>query len=110
MTNRDQLNILTKILIDTELKNTQNEFLKKNSSVFVDKIENKDEYSRIHGEYVFLMDFLMETTAKTLGTPVDLKFIKEEFKKDPKAAGDSHVIETLFSITDFSRFKELMVA
>jgi len=56
------------------------------------------------------MDNLMETTAKSLGTPIDLKVIKEEFEKDPKAAADSHVIETLFSMTDFIKFKELMIA
>mmetsp|Transcript_42886 Transcript_42886/g.36051 ORF Transcript_42886/g.36051 Transcript_42886/m.36051 type:complete len:84 (+) Transcript_42886:159-410(+) len=56
------------------------------------------------------MDNLIETTAKKLGSPVDLRVIKEEFEKDPKAAGDSHIIETLFSMTDFIKFKELMVA
>jgi len=56
------------------------------------------------------MDNLIETTAKKLGTTIDLKVIKEKFEKDPKAADDSHIIETLFSMTDFIKFKELMVA
>jgi hypothetical protein len=50
MTYRDQLNKLTKILVDTELKNTQNEFSKKNCSIFVDKEENKHDYNKIHGK------------------------------------------------------------
>ena len=42
------------------------------------------------------MDNLIKTTAKKLGTTtVNMKVIKEEFEKDPKAAGDSHIIETL---------------
>jgi len=48
MSYQEQLNILTKIIIDSDLKNTQNEFLKTNCSIFVDKEENEHDYNKIH--------------------------------------------------------------
>lgn len=56
------------------------------------------------------MDKLILEEAEAQGTPLDLELIKTAFEQDPKGAADSHVIETLFSITDFLKFKELMVA
>jgi len=50
MSYQEQLIILTKIIIDPELKEIQNEFLKKNCSVFMEKEENKHECNTIHGK------------------------------------------------------------
>lgn len=40
---------------------------------------------------------------------LDLELLTSEFEKNPDGAADNHVIETLFTIIDFHKFKELML-
>lgn len=41
---------------------------------------------------------------------LDFESLKYEFEQNSHSAADNHVIETLFTILDFHKFKELMVA
>jgi len=56
------------------------------------------------------MDKAITDQCKELGLVLDFELLTTEFEKDPESAADNHVIETLFTILDFHKFKELMLA
>lgn len=56
------------------------------------------------------MDETISEECSNQGLNLDFELIKSEFEKNPNGAADNHVVETLFTILDFQRFKELMVA
>jgi hypothetical protein len=39
-----------------------------------------------------------------------MELIQKEFESNPKAVKDHHVVDTLFSLLDFNKFKEMMLA
>jgi len=56
------------------------------------------------------MDKLINEICAKLGLTLDFELLTSEFEKNPDGAADNHVIETLFTILDFHKFKELMLA
>lgn len=56
------------------------------------------------------MDETIEKECEKQGLKLDLGTLTSEFEKDPKGAADNHTIETLYTIVDFHKFKELMLA
>jgi hypothetical protein len=39
-----------------------------------------------------------------------MELIQKEFESNPAAVKDHHVVDTLFSLLDFNKFKEMMLA
>lgn len=56
------------------------------------------------------MDNAITEQCTKLNLTLDFELLTTEFEKDPDGAADNHVIETLFTILDFHKFKELMLA
>jgi len=56
------------------------------------------------------MDNAITDQCTKLNLALDFELLTTEFEKDPDSAADNHVIETLFTILDFHKFKELMLA
>lgn len=56
------------------------------------------------------MDNLITEISAKLELTLDFELLTSEFEKNPDGAADNHVIETLFTILDFHKFKELMIA
>lgn len=57
------------------------------------------------------MDKLIEDEIKLLGHELDIDLVKKSFNENPNIAiKDRHLFDTLYSIIDFVKFKELMLA
>lgn len=55
------------------------------------------------------MDNAISNECVRQGLSLDFELLTKEFEKNSDAAADNHVIETLFTILDFHKFKELML-
>jgi len=56
------------------------------------------------------MDQQITDQSTKQGLNLDFELLKNEFENNPDGAADNHVIETLFTILDFHKFKHLMLA
>jgi len=55
------------------------------------------------------MDRLIEDGCDRLNFKLDLEEVSKEFIKNPSLFKDTHVVDTLFSIIDFNKFKQLII-
>lgn len=56
------------------------------------------------------MDRLIDEGVEKEGKTLDFTLIKSTFESKTETVNDQHVIDTLFSILDFQKFKEMMLA
>lgn len=57
-----------------------------------------------------MCDKLIDEECTKLSIKLDLEQIQTEFEKNPDIIKDNHVVDTLFSILDFNKFKDMMIA
>lgn len=56
------------------------------------------------------MKNLINKINSSLGLNLKIDFLISEFEKNPDGAADNYVIETLYTILDPNKFKELMIS
>lgn len=57
-----------------------------------------------------MCDKLIDEECSKLSIKLDLELIQKEFEKNHEIIKDNHVVDTLFSILDFNKFKDMMIA
>ena len=56
-----------------------------------------------------MCDKLIEDESANLGFKLDLELIQKAFTENPEVVKDDHVVDTLFSMLYFNKFKALML-
>ena len=98
-------------VVDSSFLQAQHEFLMKNVNVFEDSEENKLQYTEIHGQYVYIMEELIEAKLKEKYSEADVEAFYKAFQSDLASfeAEDSNAFEIMQSMIDFQKFKQQML-
>ena len=100
---------LEEILFDDSFMKEQSDFFEQHCDIFEDKEENKIEYTEIFEKFKSITENIIEQRLKST-----LKgFSMRKFEKMLSLRGDElggEVFDFLFSLTDFSEFKETMLS
>lgn len=98
-------------VVDATFLQAQHEFLMKNVNVFEDTDENKLEYTEIHGQYVYIMEELIEAKLREKYSEPEIEAFYLAFKENLPAfeAEDSNAFDIMNSMIDFVKFKDQML-
>ncbi|XP_014260637.1 ADP-ribosylation factor-like protein 2-binding protein isoform X1 [Cimex lectularius] len=99
---------LEDILIDSNFQKIQKEFLDKHWTEFDEGEENKLMYTEIFDNYVATIEQCIEDRLKQEIPNFNMEFFQNELRKN-KGILEGEVFDMLYTLSDFSAFKELML-